>query len=304
MKFFIKCLVVVILGMSFTMSFAVRASTDPCFAPGKQHASQCNDYQYDKLNTYFLDTVSTEQQVLISRVKSRATGQLMYAHYDFVIKCAVNCAISEADILQDALWAFRNALLENRLYEKIQLPCEPTEEICCDNSSCQQIDKVDDTNVAQERHVLQEGAQSIQRKKGSSQGKEVARALHNADAAVNLYQNLARDSSNAADFQHRHTTQLHQPSLFSLLKVTEGFYKVMRLVAENTYEAADGTVRHDPDQNLFYADIENNWGGRSNSHLHNFLINAFYLPDNFNCSHSTQSNNEATMRSSINISCK
>ena len=55
----------------------------------------------------------------------------MYAHYDFVINCLVNCPVSDTDVMQEGLWAFRNALLENRLYEKVMEQCDPRVEVCC-----------------------------------------------------------------------------------------------------------------------------------------------------------------------------
>ena len=303
MKGPIKYLILVTLYFSFAISFFSNAASDPCFVLSKQNTPECNHYQYDKLNAYFLDAVNTEQQVVISRVKSRATGQLMFAHYDFALKCLVNCAVSDNDVLQESLWAFRNALLENRLYEKVILPCDPTLEVCCDSRGCNEIYS-DDKSSTMSLSVQQDVEQVTQGRRGNIR-REVESALQSTDAAVNLYQNLSRDSHNAADFQYRHASQLRQPSIFSLLKVTDGSYKVIKLVAENTYEAADGILRHDPDQNLFSAGIEHNWGNASNYDLRDFLERAFNLRERYSCTQSTECKDTSVeTRCSVKMTCR
>lgn len=294
MKFIFKCFSAVVFCYFFTMGFVAKAASDLCFDDNKQFSQHCSHYIYDKVTAYYLDAVNTEQQVLISRVKSRATGQLVYAHYDFVINCLVNCPASDTDVMQEGLWAFRNALLENRLYEKVIEQCDPRVEVCCYDYGCSEIYSIGGGST--EMSMSENSSTDVSLQGNSGGGlRQVERMLHGADAAVNLYQNLARDSRNTADFQHRHASQLRKPSLFSMRKISEGSYKVMMLTAENLYEDADGRVRHDPEQGLLYVDLMHNWGDQNNMALRNFLEMAFAIGTTYRCSQSSECKGEVEM---------
>ncbi|EHR40911.1 hypothetical protein [Alishewanella jeotgali] len=304
MKFIFKYLSAVALCCLLTMAFVAKAVSDPCFDDNKQYSQQCSHYHYDKVTAYFLDAFSTEQQVHISRVRSRTTGQLVYAHYDFVINCLVNCPVSDTDVMQEGLWAFRNALLENRLYEKVMEQCDPRVEVCCYDYGCSEIYSIGGGSTETSMSDNSSTDVSVQ---GNSGGgiRRVERILHGADAAVNLYQNLARDSRNAADFQQGHASQLRKPSLFSMRKINEGAYKVMMLTAENIYEDADGRVQHEPEQGLLYVDLTHNWGDQNNMALRNFLEMAFAIGTTYRCSQSTECKGEAEMlRCTVKMTCR
>lgn len=83
-------------------------------------------YRYDTINVYFRDEFYVEHKAITERVILRASGALVHANYDFEVQCHNQLDCANIEIMTEAvLWAFRNAIVENRLYEIIYEPCDP-----------------------------------------------------------------------------------------------------------------------------------------------------------------------------------
>lgn len=94
------------------------ASANICFDSDELYNPICAEYKYADLSLYFLDQQSTEHKVDIKLIFQKVDDELMHVDYDFVINCASAC--NNADLkVQDALWAFREAVLDDSFYIKV-----------------------------------------------------------------------------------------------------------------------------------------------------------------------------------------
>lgn len=300
MNYLYQCLIAFVLVAFSTISQDVKAATNPCFDYQKKWSSQCSDYVYDKIDAYFRDATNTEHQVILYRVKTRASGQLVHVHYDFVISYSDDHQQDKV-VLQEGLWAFRNALLNNQLYEKVILACDPTVEVCCHEYGCNEIYSVD--QQTQLNTPKNSDVSAVGRSGGVT---KFERFLTGADAALSIHHHIARNSRNAGDYQQQFSQQQAKPTLFALRKINEGSYKVMMLTAENLYEDAEGIIRLDPDLGLVNVDVAHNWGAAHNDELHQFLRDVLQIGVVYTrCTQSTECNGELeNLRCTVKMSCR
>lgn len=251
------------------------ASTDPCFESKNQGSVNCRQYNYDKLHAYFRDASHIEHKVIIKRVLSKSTGKLLHANYDFEIQChtGLSCASSDA-MAESALWAFRNAIVENSLYQIIYHACDPSRELCCDESACQVpagVAEPQDTNP------------TVQRRNPRDRRED--RTLEKIESVTNIMDNVARNSRNAFDFKEEVITNVvrDMPS-FAYTEVNSGSYTLCKLQSSGRCERINGRMLDSGESG--YAEFSHNYGQDTNKQLSDFLWEFFITERQMTCSQS------------------
>lgn len=279
----------------FAMPIA-EGSTDPCFLSSNKNLNQCQQYRYDTINVYFRDEFYVEHKAITKRVISRASGALVHANYDFEVQCHNQLDCTNLEIMTEAaLWAFRNAIVENRLYEIIYEPCDPSRELCCDELTCQQVLGVGDKSNTTSASISS----------GKKNDRRVDQAIQNTAAVTTTLDILSRNARTMNEYKND-TAQQAFPikPLFVLRKINTGSFKVCRLgVAENGYAFCaelDGRIMDYGGSG--YAEFTHGDGRYLNNELENFLWQYFVIDRGMTCSQTMScSNNNNCI---IAVSCQ
>lgn len=256
----------------FTLSFDANANA--CFEYSKQRSEVCRQYSYDKLNAYFRDNAGIEQKVIIKRVLSKANGQLLHANYDFEVQCHNQLSCSDTDnFTTEVLWAFRNAINENRLYTISYKACDPQEQICCnDEGMCNEILRVGDKSSKADISVLE--LESLA-KRGKKIKKE--QMLRNAEAATNIMDNVVRNVTNGFNFKQEviNDVLVDMPT-FAYTEISSGNYTLCKLERSGLCNRISGRMSIYGDSG--YAELSHDEGQNVNLDLFDFLWK-FYIED-------------------------
>lgn len=274
-KFFI--LVALLTGALFASPSA--AATDPCFESKNQASVNCRKYNYDTINGYFRDHANIEHKVIIKRVLAKNTGQLLHANYDFEVQCHVGLDCSTSDAMSEsALWAFRNAIVENRLYQIFYHACDPSRELCCDESACQIPAAVGEQ---------QDTPPAVQRKNPRDRRED--RTLEKIESVTNIMDNVARNSRNAFDFKEEVITEvvLDMPT-FAYTELSSGSYTLCKLQSSGRCDRINGRLLDSVDSG--YAEFSHELGQDTNKQLHDFLWEFFVTERQMTCSQTMRCN--------------
>ncbi|MAD76368.1 MAG: hypothetical protein CML20_16540 [Rheinheimera sp.] len=275
MNYLRQYLIALILFGITAISQDAKAATDPCFYSKNQSASNCRHYAYDSLEVYFRDADNLEQKVIAKRVKSKSTQQLLHVNYDFQAVCNGTC-IDQNTLAGEILWAFRNAIVENRLYVKeiIDIHCDPTMEVCCDDTGCNQIYGVNDTQDKSHTSKPKAGVKSEPITLAGKKSKKVDRAIQNTEATTNIMDNVVRNSRNPADFTEKCTTEVFvDMPAFSYSPLGTGNYKVCKLETSGYCEPIEGYLTEY--ENSGFAEFKHTQGQIFNEQLRSFVSEFF-----------------------------
>lgn len=283
-----------LLGGIFTA--AVDADTNPCFESAKQSSDACRHYNYDKLNAYFRDDAGVEQKVIVKRVLSKTNGQLLHANYDFEVQChnQLTCASTE-HLTTEVLWAFRNAMRNNRLYTVSYKACDPREEICCnDDGVCSEI-----LNVGEQGDQAAMPAKSVEilKKNKKVRTEEV---LRNAEAATNIMDNVVRTASNGFDFKQQVITEvIADMPAFAYTETSSGSFTLCKLEHSGQCDKLQGRMTDYSGSG--YAEFTHDKGQNANKELSDFLWRFFAEDRGMTCNLTMKC--EANDRCSIHMTC-
>ncbi len=253
-----------------SFSFATEANTDPCFLSKNQSSASCAKYKYDKKYAHFRDESNIEHKVVVKRVLSKTTGKLLHANYDFEVKChsQLNCA-NLSSATESVLWSFRNAIVENRFYEIVYTPCDPSTELCCDLLTCQ---------VPLRAAAPQQNNQSDRR---------VDKPLQTTETITNIISNISNIAKNGADFKEEvATTSAATGDLptfaYSEISLGSGSYTLCKLERSGECARVDG--RMSILNGNGYAEFEHDQGLAHQNELSSFLYNFFVQDRGMHCS--------------------
>lgn len=253
-----------------SFSFATEANTDPCFLSKNQSSASCAKYKYDKKYAHFRDESNIEHKVVVKRVLSKTTGKLLHANYDFEVKChpQLNCA-NLSSATESVLWSFRNAIVENRFYEIVYTPCDPSTELCCDLLTCQ---------VPLRAAAPQQNNQSDRR---------VDKPLQTTETITNIISNISNIAKNGADFKEEvATTSAATGDLptfaYSEISSGSGSYTLCKLERSGECARVDG--RMSILNGNGYAEFEHDQGLAHQNELSSFLYNFFVQDRGMHCS--------------------
>lgn len=262
---FIKKIVVgiTLLCIALFWSNTANAVDNPCYKTLAGGTPACAQYAYDSVEVYFRDEYNAEQKVLIHRVRQRVDGKLVHANYDFEVQCysQVNCANTDA-LSTSVLWAFRNALVENRLYTIGYTLCDPREEICCDdNGLCSEILGDDEPSVSTQ-DVTATKVPKVKKKRELSFGE--------ADGATNLMRKAADAAQNGADFMQEVTPLTSEPIKFFYTEINTGSYQLCAVdESRGSCDRVPGRIYSTPES--FYAEFSHSQGSPFNDLLYHYI---------------------------------
>lgn len=275
MEFFYQSCFAFLLLVLASFSFATEANTDPCFLSKNQSSASCAKYNYDKKYAHFRDESNIEHKVVVKRVLSKTTGKLLHANYDFEVKChsQLNCA-NLSSATEAVLWSFRNAIVENRLYEVVYTPCDPSTE-------CQ---------VPLNAAAPQQNNQSDRR---------VDKPLQTTETITHMVSNLSNLSKNGADFKEKVATTSASTGYLPTFAYSEtssgsGSYTLCKL--ERSGECARVNGRMSILNGNGYAEFEHDQGLAHQNELSSFLYNFFVQDRGMHCSQ--------TMTCGVDNDCK
>lgn len=117
--------------MKFVQIFALlflwlslpTAANTSCLDYNQRYNQSCERFSYDTLLTYYEDEAGVEHTAIVNRVRD-AFRNVVHADYHF--------ASANSQSLAEAVWAWRTAWREGRVYMYTEV-CDPTLETCCDN---------------------------------------------------------------------------------------------------------------------------------------------------------------------------
>lgn len=274
MRSIITHLSIIVLFCLVAVSQDVRAATDPCFYTKNQSSQQCRHYAYDKVDIFFRDAANVEQKVIAKRVKSKTTGELLHVNYDFVVTCAGACGATGV-LAREVMWAFRNALVENRLYTKevVSLSCDPTLEVCCDDTGCSEI-----FEASGDKEELSQDDTKLDVIKSRNKITIIERAIHGLSSATTIHNNIAQNSRNEAEYQQQCIVEkvfVDMPT-FAYFEVANGSYRLCKLSANGECAVIDGRMIES--EHSGFAEFTHQQGPDFNEELRSFVID-FYMRD-------------------------
>ncbi|MGB1293650.1 MAG: hypothetical protein ACPG5Z_16000 [Pseudoalteromonas sp.] len=262
-----KLLFIISLYCLFTANFAQANNCLDSLQSANQTCQQ--SYAYDVLVMYFKDASNQEHKVHVKRVRAKSTGTLVHADYDFVSNCTTNCASLDA-IANDILWAFRNAYIADKFYQKVIYQCDPTQETCCDSTGCNEIlgveplkdnAEIEAVNNGDNQYVLQSGSKH-------KNGDKIDKAISRTESFINIIKEIMDFSSNGQEVKQEMATVTAQPLQFIIINTVSGGTKVCALSGGTCNEIAGSvTASH----NMASVDLHHSNGHEFNSNLQNFL---------------------------------
>ena len=208
---------------------------------------------------------------IVKRVLSKTTGQLLHANYDFEAQCysAVSCTNFNS-ATESLLWSFRNAIVQNRLYEITYEPCDPNLELCCDQLSCQ----------------VPLRAMATASPQNDANMRKVEKGLNILEVISNIFSNASNTAVNAADLTDKIATESSTTGdmpTFAYFEISPntGSYKLCKLEQSGECKLIDGRILLTDGGG--YAEFEHNGGLEENMELQNFLYNFFMFDRQMHC---------------------
>ncbi|CAM3783364.1 hypothetical protein [Rheinheimera salexigens] len=278
-----------------------NASANTCYDSINKGSAACAAYQYDVFTLYFKDENNSEHKVYAKRVIQRSNGVLVHVDYDFVSACTSQC--SELDnIANETLWAFRNANQNNTFYQKVVYVCDPTEEVCCNDTGCNEIYKVG--NPSSELATVKENLEyhddklnEIASKRGPKykNGDIIDKGIYRTEAITNVADNMLRNSSNGQQVQQGMALVTVQPIQFQIFNSISGAVKICVSSGSFCEEIQGyGTASN----NMASFELSHNQGQNFNTALRDFIERAYQVDKQMTCSQSTScsSENHCTVR--------
>ena len=261
------------------------------------------NYSYDVLVMYFKGADNKEHKVHAKRVRQKSTGALMHVDYDFVSSCTNDCSSLDAKT-NDILWAFRNAYMENKLYQKVIYKCDPTVEVCCDETGCTEIYDVDKP-LDESRSSLEEiynDHQFIQ-KRGSKNkdGDLIDKYIGRADGVTNIIDKVMRNSSNGQQVKQDMEAATAQPLQFQIINTVSGATKVCAVSGAYCNEIAGSATASNNMANFNLSHDKK--GGAFNENLRRFLDGVYRVGNEMTCSQSTSCSSDGK-NCTINMACR
>ena len=229
------------------------------------------NYSYDVLVMYFKGADNKEHKVHAKRVRQKSTGALMHVDYDFVSSCTNDCSSLDAKT-NDILWAFRNAYMENKLYQKVIYKCDPTVEVCCDQ------------------------------KRGSKNkdGDLIDKYIGRADGVTNIIDKVMRNSSNGQQVKQDMEAATAQPLQFQIINTVSGATKVCAVSGAYCNEIAGSATASN---NMANFNLSHDKGGAFNENLRRFLDGVYRVGNEMTCSQSTSCSSDGK-NCTINMACR
>ncbi|WP_372628189.1 hypothetical protein [Arsukibacterium sp.] len=267
-------------------SFAASANT--CFDSLNKGSSACVAYHYDTLTVYFKDANNVEHKALVKRVIQKSDGILIHADYDFVARCTSQCSASN-NIVNDVLWAFRNANINNSFYQKVVYMCDPTVEECCDDTGCNEIygtESPTDGEQASSHKLKTDGQWEVTPLNGKKtrNGDIIDKALNRTEAITNIADNVLRNTSNGQQVQTDLSQVVAQPMLFTIINTPSGGVAVCAS-SGNYCNMLSGSAT--ASENMAYFDLSHNNGQNFNEALRGFLLSNYQQDNGMICNTST-----------------
>ena len=283
-------------------SFAASANT--CFDSLNKGSSACVAYHYDTLTVYFKDANNVEHKTLVKRVIQKSNGILVHADYDFVANCTTSCSTTD-NTVNDMLWAFRNANINNSFYQKVVYMCDPTVEECCDDTGCNEIYGTESpTNGEQaSSHKLKTDGQwevTPLNGKKTRNGDIIDKALNRTEAITNIADNVLRNTSNGQQVQTDMAQIVVQPMLFTIVNTSSGGV-IVCVSSGNTCDQISGSATASED--MAYFDLSHNNGQNFNLNLRNFLENHYTRDNDMICSQSSSCSSDGS-RCTVHMTCR
>lgn len=272
-----------IWGIFFIVMCSVSSvvSANQCFDDAYKTSAACSAYEYSNLTMYFKDSYGTEHKVLVNRVIKKSNRVLVHANYSFVAKCNGGCGATN-DVVNDMLWAFRSANVNNTFYEKVIYVCNPAEEVCCDDTGCTEIlgdgtrQKTLTTNPIQ--------SDDTTTAKTRRNGDRIDRAIDRTEGITNIVDNTLRIASNGQQVQADLSQVVSKPMQFQINVSTTNAVTVCVSTGsfchdiEGTASATDSTA---------YFDLSHQRGQDFNDNLRDFLDHTYKQDSGMICQQST-----------------
>lgn len=264
------------------------ASANACFDSVNKGSSACTAYQYDTLTVYFKDAHNVEHKALVKRVVQKSNGVLVHADYDFVAKCTSQCSESD-NTVNDMLWAFRNANINNSFYQKVVYVCDPTQEVCCDDTGCTEIYSVEapadgEVSSPKKLNFESQGNVTLLNGKKKRNGDIIDKALNRTEAISNIADNVLRNTSNGQQVQTDMAQVVAQPMVFQIVNTSSGGVAVC-VSSGNICTQISGSAT--ASEHMAYFDLSHNNGQNFNLNLRNFLENNYTRDNDMICSQSS-----------------
>ncbi len=259
-----------------------------CLDSGQSANKVCQkDYAYDQLVMFFKDANNTEQKVHAKRVREKSTGELVHVDYDFIASCKSNCGNLDA-VITDIFWGFRNAHVEDRIYEKVVYQCDPTMEVCCDKNGCTEI--YDSNTASKDSRSLKKvdnDNQSMQR----SGRRMIDKNLERADRASAIADRALRRGANGQDVKMDMQALNVQPMKFGITNTLSGGTIICAFNNNGICEQLNGYAT--VSDRMVDISLDHNNGREFTRDLNNFLndsynINRMYCSSSFKCEHTGQ----------------
>jgi hypothetical protein len=212
----------------------------------------------------------------------------VHADYDFVAKCTSQCSASD-NTVNDMLWAFRNANINNSFYQKVVYVCDPTEEVCCDDTGCTEIysvglpvDKVETST--KELNSDSDGSVAVLNSKKKRNGDIIDKAIIRTEAISNIADNVLRNTSNGQQVQTDMAQVVAQPMVFSIINTLTGGISVC-VSSGNYCNMLSGSAT--ASEHMAYFDLSHNNGQNFNEALRGFLLSNYQQDKGMICNTST-----------------
>lgn len=259
-------------------------------------------YSYDVLVMYFKDADNKEHKVHAKRVRQKSTGALVHVDYDFVSNCTNDCSSLDAKT-SDILWAFRTAYMENKLYQKVIYKCDPTVEVCCDETGCTEIYDVDkplDESSSSLEEIYNDHQFIQKRGSKNKDGDLIDKYIGRADGVTNIIDKIMRNSSNGQQVKQEMGEATAQPLQFHIFNSVSGATKICAVSGPDCNEiAGSATVSN----NMASFNLYHDKGDRFNRNLRNFLEGIYQDGREMTCSQSTSCSSDGK-NCTINMTCR
>lgn len=262
------------------------------------------NYSYDVFVMYFKDVDNKEHKVHAKRVRQKSTGALVHVDYDFVSSCTNDCSSLDAKT-NDILWAFRTAYIENKLYQKVIYKCDPTVEVCCDETGCTEIygvdEPLDESRSSPEEIYNNSDYQFIQKRGNKNKdGDLIDKYIGRADGVTNIIDKVMRNSSNGQQVKQDMEAATAQPLQFQIINTVSGATKVCAVSGAYCNEIAGSATASN---NMASFNLSHDKGSAFNENLRNFLEDVYRVGNEMTCSQSTSCSSDGK-NCTINMTCR
>ena len=275
------------IALAYLALLSINVYAEDCLKYGNKSSPSCSAFLYDTVDVFFKDSQQLEQQVLAKRVFRKSDRQLLHVDYDFEVKCN-NCAVGSTEsMVDDVLWAWRQAYMENRFYTKEPDICDPTVQACCDDFSCNDIRAVEPSPGKGDIATL------------SRKGGTIDKYLDRTQKATAIVDDVMRISANASQLRQGVAEVAKEPAKFVFVTSDTGWKRIC-VIDEFECKLVQGNITIN--DNMADVDLRHQYGQNFNHELQDFLRDYLTNRKQMYCSQSMSCDSGG--RCTIAMSCR